>query len=446
MVKQKITSLLGSEEIGLEYTDKPVTPWGGMVLFSGLAKQVGLEAALREALPFRPTSPNATDPVEIALAFMASVLTGAKRLAHMERLRWDEGVKKILGVDRFVSDTTLGRFLRRFHMGTVTTVFEKLMRWQLKMIDVKDDVLDLDSSVFERYGKQEGATLGYNSKKHRRPTHHPLIATLGSRPWVLHAWLRSGNSGSARGADAFLEETLAMLPEGVRIPFLRGDSGFGIEPFLIKVESKKLLYTIAARFTKGLKNKVAMVNNWWELEPGVAVAETLFQAQGWSKERRVVLVRQRTKANDFVRGRELFDDPAYVYQAIITNRHELPEEIWRFYRKHADIENQIRELKWDYGMDGFCQKKFFATEAAFRFVCVVYNLVSLLQDKLGFSVYRTLGTLRTQLLAVGALLGRSGHTPVLRLSLQGPWRDRFNGYLQILLPSQKSNCGAVGTG
>ncbi|MCI0553988.1 MAG: IS1380 family transposase [Anaerolineae bacterium] len=417
-----------------------------MVLFSGLAKQVGLESALREALPFQLTSPNATDPVEIVLAFMASVLTGAKRLAHMERLRWDEGVKEILGVDRFVSDTTLGRFLRRFHVGTVTTVFEKLMRWELSMVDVKSDILDLDSSVFERYGKQEGVTLGYNSKKHRRPTHHPLIATLGNRPWVVHAWLRSGNAGSARGADAFLDEVLAMLPQGVSIPFLRADSGFGIEPFLSKVESKTLLYAVAARFTKGLKNKVTVISDWRELEPGIAVSETIFQAQGWSRERRVVLIRQRTQENDFVRGRELFDDPAYVYQGIVTNRHESPEEIWRFYRKHADIENQIRELKWDYGMDGFCQKKFFATEAAFRFVCVAYNLVSLLQSKLGFSVFRTLGTLRTQILAVGAILGRDGRNSILRMSIPERLRTRFDGYLQALFPSLKSNCGAVESG
>ncbi len=142
----------------------------------------------------------------------------------------------------------------------------------------------------------------------------------------------------------------------------------------------------------------------------------------------------------------MFDDPAYVYQAIITNRTEAPEVVWRFYRKHADIENQIRELKWDYGMDGFCQDKFFATEAAFRFVCVAYNLVSLLQSKLAFPIYRTLGTLRTQVLAIGAIVGQSGHKTVLRLSLQGPWRDRFEGYLQVIFPSQKTNCSAVETG
>lgn len=446
MVNQQITSLLHEKEIEIQWTDKPVTPWGGMMLFSGVAQHVGLVAALREALPFRLSSPNATDPVEIVLAFMAGVLAGSRRLAHIERLRWDEGLKKIFGMERFVSDTTLARFFRRFGAAQVQEVFERLMRWQHGLIPLSSDVLDLDSSVFERYGKQEGALLGYNSKKHRRPTHHPLIATLGDRPWVLHAWLRSGNTSSARGADAFLEETLALLPKGVTIPFLRADSGYGIEPFLSKVEDKNFLYTIVARFTQGLKNEVAKVVHWKELEPGIAVAETLFQAQGWKKERRVVLVRQRAKEKDFVRGRELFDDPAYLYQAILTNRTEAPEDIWRFYRKHADIENQIRELKWDYGIDGFCQKKFFATEAAFRMVCVTYNLVSLLQDTLHFHPYRTLGVLRSKLFAVGAILGTQGRKTILRMSVSGPWRERFRGYLQTVFPSPKSQCGAVGSG
>src|SRR3989338_2948263 len=136
-MQHEATSLVGDEEIGITFTDKAVTPWGGMVLFSGLARQVGLEAALRKALPFELTSPNATDPVEVVLAFMAGVLVGSRRLAHIERLRWDEGVQKILGLKRFVSDTTLARFFRRFSAGTVTTAFESLMRWQLSKISLE---------------------------------------------------------------------------------------------------------------------------------------------------------------------------------------------------------------------------------------------------------------------------------------------------------------------
>lgn len=439
------TSLLGGEGMELVFTEKAVTPWGGLVLFSGLARQIGLEAVLRRALPFQVTSPNATDPVEIVLAFMAGVLAGSRRLAHIERLRYDEGVRRILGLKRFASDTTLARFFRRFGAGAVSAFFESVARWQLTLIALKDETLDLDSSILERYGRQEGAWLGYNPKKHRRPSHHPLIATLGQRPWIVHAWLRSGNTTSARGAEAFLEETLALLPTGA-IRHLRADSGFGIEPFLAKVESKGLSYTIVARFTRGLKNLVGGVTQWRELEPGIAVSEVLFQAHGWSRARRVVLVRQRRKERDFVRGRELFDDPGYLYQAILTDRTDAPEEVWRFYRGHAEVESRIRELKWDYGIDGFCQKKFFPTEAAFRLVCVTFNLVSLLQDRLGTKVHRTLGTLRPQLLAVGALVGRSGRRTVLRLSLAGPWRERFEAGLKAFFPTENPNRGAVGSG
>jgi len=438
------TSLLGHEEIGIEFTDKPVTPWGGLVLFSGLARQVGLEQALREALPFHLTSPNATDPVEIVLAFMAGVLTGSRRLAHVERLRWDEPVRQMLGLKRFVSDSTLGRFFRRFTAGKVTEVFESLMRWQLRLIPLEGAILDLDSSIMERYGRQEGAFLGFNPKKHRRPSHHPLLATLGERPWVVHAWLRSGNTASARGAEQFLEEALALLPSSTAIRYLRADSGFGIESFLTRVEDKGLIYAISARFTPGLKNLTAIAN-WRELEPGIAVSEVVFQAQGWKRARRVVLIRQRTKDRDFVRGRELFDDPAYAYQAILTNRNDAPEEVWRFYRDHAKIELQIRELKWDYGIDGFAQKRFFATEAAFRLVCVTFNLVNLLQERLGPG-HQTLGTLRTQLLACGAVLGRDGKRKVLRLSLAGPWRDRFTRALASFFPTTRVNCASVATG
>ncbi len=123
-MQHQATSLVGNEEIGITFTEKAITPWGGLVLFGGLAKQIGLEDALRKALPFNPTSPNATDPVEIILAFMAGVLVGSRRLAHIERLRWDEGVRTILGVKCFVSDT----MLRVSLAGPWRTQFERALQ------------------------------------------------------------------------------------------------------------------------------------------------------------------------------------------------------------------------------------------------------------------------------------------------------------------------------
>ncbi len=58
--------------------------------------------------------------------------------------------------------------------------------------------LDLDSTVFCRYGEQQGSLKGYNPKKPGRPSHHPLVGFLAEARRLLWATLRSGNTGSDR--------------------------------------------------------------------------------------------------------------------------------------------------------------------------------------------------------------------------------------------------------
>jgi len=67
------------------------------------------------------------------------------------------------------------------------------------------------STVFERYGQQQGSLKGHNPRKHGRPSHHPLLAVLAEAHFLLHGWLRSGNCGSSRGA----KEILARGPGAV---------------------------------------------------------------------------------------------------------------------------------------------------------------------------------------------------------------------------------------
>jgi hypothetical protein len=47
------------------------------------------------------------------------------------------------------------------------------------------------------------------------------------------------------------------------------------------------------------------------------------------------------------------------------------------------MENRIAELKHDLGADGFCLKQFFATEAAFRAVLLLFNLLAEFQRPSG---------------------------------------------------------------
>lgn len=56
--------------------------------------------------------------------------------------------------------------------------FGSLSRWFTDRMERLESgyTMDLDSTVFVRYGEQEGSKKGYNTKKYGRNSHHPLIS------------------------------------------------------------------------------------------------------------------------------------------------------------------------------------------------------------------------------------------------------------------------------
>jgi hypothetical protein len=120
-----------SERLEIAYTAKPVSGWGGLVALVRYFDKVGVRALLQQALPDGRTSPNQIPAGEIILAFVAAVLTGATRFAHVERLRADAVVRAILGVARMPSAMTLTRYLGGFARGQVEHCTEALWRFTL---------------------------------------------------------------------------------------------------------------------------------------------------------------------------------------------------------------------------------------------------------------------------------------------------------------------------
>jgi Transposase DDE domain group 1 len=169
--------------------------------------------------------------------------------------------------------------------------------------------------VFERYGRQQGSLKGYNPRKHGRTSHHPLLALLAEAKLVLHAWLRSGNTASARGVKAFLAETLAKLPPDFRLYALRADSGFFITDFLAELERRALPYVIAVRMNPHLRRTVAGIAQWTPFARGLEAAATSYQAYGWPAPRRLVVVREMLRERPEARGRKLLEVPAIPFMS-----------------------------------------------------------------------------------------------------------------------------------
>ena len=278
--------------------------------------------------------------------------------------------------------------------------------------------LDLDSTVFERYGKQQGALKGYNPKKRGRPSHHPLLAVFAEARFVVHGWLRSGNCSSARVVVEFLKEAIALLDGRHRIRMVRADSGFFENKLLSFLEDLCLQYIVVTRFTYSIKKELGHIGVWKELDPIYAVGEFRRKLHGWERERRFVVVREPLSPKPSP-GRRLFDIPEYTFRVFVTSRSDEPEEIWREYNLRGDVENRIAELKYDLAADDFCMHEFFPTEAAFRAILLLFNLLSDFQRVIGMTKHRRPATLRVTVFLRGAILGRAGHRQVVHMSADG---------------------------
>ncbi len=417
-VLREIRALLSDERVILRETQRAVTPFGGVAVFLSFLGKIGLVGKLRQHMPILCKSPNHIDPTATFTAFLMAVLVGARRFAHAGLLRGDRALHALLGLERFPTDDTIRNLFRKFGMGQVQRLFEPLAEWQMQRLPQRTEgyTLDLDSTVFERYGKQEGSLKGHNPRKHGRPSHHPLLAVLCEAHFLLHGWLRSGNCGTSRGVEEFLKEALALWGQRQTIRLLRADSGFFEDRLLSFLEQRRLPYIVVARLTAWVKRAAQRVEQWTTLDENFAVGEFRLKLYGWQVERRFVVVRERVREDRDSVGRKLIDVPGYTFRVFVTSAAHTAEQVWRDYNRRADVENRIAELKHDLGADGFCLKPFFATEAAFRAILLLFNLLAEFQRAAGLPGYREPATIRTQVLSCGAILGRAGRRVVLHLS------------------------------
>jgi Transposase DDE domain group 1 len=430
------TRLFDGQKVIVKETERALTPFGGMVVFLEFLNKIGFVKKVMECMPVIHRSPNSIPPAQTYVAFLISVAAGARRFAQTSWLRGDKALHGLLGIARFPSDDTMRNLFLRFGMKEVQEFFEPITEWMMERVAqrVGGYSLDLDSTVFERHGQQqEGALKGYNPRRPGRLSHHPLLAVLAESHFIMHSWLRSGNTGTARGVTEFLKEALALWGERAALRVVRADAGFFDQALLEFLEERKQAYIVVARMTQYVKREVTRITNWRELDANYAVGECEVQLLGWKTRRRLVVVRERVRDAKASLGKKLIDWPAYTFRVFATTLLAAPEDIWRDYNQRADMENRIAELKHDLAADRFCLKDFYATDAVFRSVLLLFNLLSEFRQASGIAQHKEPGTLRSQVFLCGAELERMGNETTLLLSTAwGGLKQRISLLTSIL--------------
>ena len=415
----------------IEYSDKQVTPYGGMSLMKRFIDQTGIREHLKSLDLPHPGSNRGYAPEHIVESFWLSIWTRASRYVHCDWLRYDKVLQSIFQWNEMPSQSTYSRFFRKFSQKRNTELFPALQRWFFDQIGVDNLTVDFDSTVLTRYGEQEGSVKGYNPNKRGRNSHHPLMAFVGQTRMVANAWLRPGNTADSSSCKSFMQETFKEALKGKKVGLVRADSGFYTEELLSYLEEEEHNYIMAVRMYPNVKSAVWGLENWVSLAKGIELNQMFFSHEK-GKLRRYIIVKKRVDIRPKSGGKELFEDlPGHRFSCYVTNLDLPLDQIWNIYNTRADCENRIKELKDDFGLNSFCMQDFWATEASFRLIMVAYNLMSLFRHfALNHHNRATLKTLKSYCFALGAWKVNHANKTVLKISLPTKKRAWMNGIFE----------------
>jgi hypothetical protein len=414
--------------LSFSFDEKHLTHFGGLVLMHRFCQQLHLRRGLQRQveLPQRNADYRAAD---LILALLYATIAGLRRINKTELLQYNGTFLDLLGLRRFPDQSTLRRFLQRLPIKSIRQLVGLHDRLRSQLFSLPQTpsslIFDLDSVVLTLYGHQQGARVGYNPKKKGRRSYHPLLCFEAYRQEFWQGSLRPGNTIANTGVVFFLQRCLAKVPACIarsRIR-VRADSGFFGGKFIGTLENQGLGYVIVAKEYRPIKER-ARAARFHKLRSGFEVAEFRYQAHGWPRARRFVVMR-RPIPEDPVEAKQLtlFKDRRYGYSVFVTNLDLEPWRIWKFYQPRAIIEKNIRELLYDLPLGKIPSGDWVANVAFFQLVLFACNLVHWFRRLCLPAPYRTatVETVRTDFLVLPArLVSRAG-----RNVLQLP-RDYFH--------------------
>ena len=405
----------------------------GLLLPATLAQHLGIKEIVDECLDLG-TAPGAPNPGDKLLTLILSALAGGDCIDDAAALRAG-GTERALGV-RIKAPSTLGTFLRSFRWGHA----RQLDRVSREVLDrawaagagpgSAPFTIDLDSTICETYGlAKEGAV--HHGYTHVRG-YHPLLAVAAGTGDVLMARLREGRAATVRGAAHFLRETIGRVRGAGASGELtmRADSGFYAHEVVAVCRAMDVRFSITARFHgRKLRNLIEAIpeEDWtpipYPIEGGADVAEityTPFASESHALPVRLIVRRVRPKEGSQLALLTLFD-----YHPFITDRAGELLTLEADHRRHAEIENAIRELKYGMGLNHLPSGRF-AANAAWLAVQVLAHNLARWTGRLGLGAgIVTAKTLRRRFLGLTGRLTRSARHTTLHLPKHWPWRAEF---------------------
>ena len=424
------------DRLGTAFDGTQLVADAGLLLPATLTRHLGLRELVDTHVDLgkAPGAPNAGDKLS---TLVMSALAGGDSIDDVNALRAG-GTGRVLGFS-LKAASTLGTFLRSFRWGHVRQL-DAVGRHLLGRAWAAGAgpgsapfTIDLDSTICETYGLKKEGALHHGYTKVRG--HHPLLAVAAGTGDVLMARLREVRTNTVRGAAHFLRETIGRVRgAGATGQFtMRADSGFYAHAVVATCRTMDVRFSITIRMSPVLHALIAAIPEaawtpipYW-IDGGTDVAETTYIPFADRKDAKPVrLIVRRIRPTP---GSQLALFTLYDYHAFITDRDGEMLELKADHRRHAEIENAIRDLKYGMGLNHQPSGKFAANGAWLAVQVMAHNLARwTARIGLGAGIV-TAKTLRRRLFGLVGRLTRSARRLTLHLPAGWPWAAEFTSAL-----------------
>ena len=403
--------------VKLEFHGARVSSDAGLFPYRDLDEAAQLtESAAADLFDFRSGSNIRHSMTALLRQSVYSRLAGYEDVNDAERLSVDPVMRQIVGEraaeKEGASTSQVGRFETDVlvHPDNLAALMNMPGRWVDRVRQrspIRKLILDMDSSVSETYGDQEGTAYnGYFGCD----CYHPLFV-FNQDGDVEYAKLRPGNVASADDWQSVLDPVIERYRHLDVPKSFRGDAAFAIPGLYERLEAEGYRYAIRLPENNLLRQQVSHLEKRPvgrpSSQPIIRYHGFAYQAKSWSQPRRVI-------AKIELHMGQLYARVNYV----VTNMTGPPKRVVEFYNHRGTAEQWIKEGKYAVNWTRLSCRGFDANQVRLQLHVLAYNLGNFLRRlALPASVkHWTLTTLRDRLIKIGAKMVRHARYVTFQLA------------------------------